>query len=99
MIFTIFSISTSHQNISINATTGEVSVLLDREAIDGYGQIFLSLVASDKGQPPRTGIAALTIIVQGENDNLPYFEDDKNNVTLYIDEGTINRTIFVSKVS
>lgn len=96
---TICSISTSFQNVSINETTGEVSMLLDREAIGGDGQIFLSLVASDNGQPPRTGMAALTINVQGENDNLPYFEDDKNNVTLYIDEGTINRTIFVSNVS
>lgn len=94
-----FAILSRQLNISINETTGEASALLDREAIDGDGKIFLSLMASDKGQPPRTGMAALTINVQGENDNIPYFKDNEKNVTLCIDEGKVNKTVFVSKVS
>ena len=46
------------------------------------GLVFVQLSASDRGNPPRSAVATLTINITGVNDNQPYFEHQRKNVTL-----------------
>ncbi|KAK7483025.1 hypothetical protein BaRGS_00025688, partial [Batillaria attramentaria] len=60
---------------SINATTGEVHTRrkLDRETVP---QHVLTILAIDKGDPPLTGTAKLTVNLEDVNDNYPTFLED-----------------------
>ena len=46
------------------------------------GLVFVQLSAADRGKPPRSAVATLTINITGVNDNQPYFEHQRKNVTL-----------------
>ena len=46
------------------------------------GLISVQLLAVDGGNPPRSAVATLTINITGVNDNQPYFEHQRKNVTL-----------------
>lgn len=97
--FGVIGLYRRRSNITILDHTGEVSLTLDREALDKSGQIFVTLLATDGGNPPRTGLAYCTINVIDANDNIPYFYDNQKNVTLYIDEGKMDKDVFTSVVS
>ena len=73
--------------------------MLDREAVGRAGQITVTLIATDEGTPSRTGVATCNIIVQGVNDNLPYFRQNQQNVSVFVMEGHIEKDIFQSVVS
>ncbi|KAL1261800.1 hypothetical protein QQF64_007065, partial [Cirrhinus molitorella] len=66
-------------NFTIDPDTGVLtnSGLLDREAIDPAldGRIELTVIASDKGTPPKSSSANVTINIGDENDNSPQYLD------------------------
>ncbi|XP_030595412.1 cadherin-related family member 2 [Archocentrus centrarchus] len=66
------------KNFTIDPNTGVLrnSVPLDREALDPEleGKIVLEVTATDKGTPPLSTNATVTINIQDVNDNAPKFD-------------------------
>lgn len=59
---------------------------LDREAVSAY---YLTVIASDRGIPPLSSSASVTIYVTDENDNPPVFDyPAQHNNTIYISNQT-----------
>ena len=73
-----YSIRPDHGNYSdmftINSVTGEIMIgrALDHERLTSH---HLSVMATDKGPNPRTGLAHVWVNVLDSNDNPPEFED------------------------
>lgn len=75
----------------INHTTGEIFIVasLDREIKEFF---MLSVVANDKGHPPRDAICRVVVTVLDVNDHKPEF-NGKNNDTINIPEKTAVGTV------
>lgn len=72
----------------IDHKTGLIMTMkvLDREAVSAY---YLTVIASDRGIPPLSSSASVTIYVTDENDNSPVFDYPTNhNNTIYISNQT-----------
>ncbi|CAD5112516.1 DgyrCDS1729 [Dimorphilus gyrociliatus] len=67
-----YSLKQTGYTFAIHPTRGEITALtiLDREKSPQY---HLTIVAQDKGKPPRSSEATLTIKLQDINDNRPIF--------------------------
>ena len=66
---------------SIDSVTGEITanVVFDREQYSSYS---LSVEAKDNGTPQLTGTAAITVLIEDRNDNIPVLSQDVYNVTI-----------------
>lgn len=60
---------------------------LDREDKDNYQ---LRIVATDGGNPPKSGVLVVNVIVTDINDNKPKFDEQIYNVS--VEEGTVSGT-------
>lgn len=86
-------------NILIDSQTGNLSLFVDREEAGLGDQMFVTLLATDSGSPPRIGVATCVVNVNGINDNLPFFRNNQKNVTVYVPEGNVDKIVFISTVS
>ena len=75
----------SQNMFTIDPSSGQIStaVKLDRESMDKH---YFMVEAMDDGNPQRTAIASLTVIVDDANDHTPTFERDL--YTLEVSEST-----------
>lgn len=93
-----------NQHFALDVTAGpggtkqaELVVIkeLDREVQDSFN---LTLVAWDKGNPPKSGSTLVHVKIQDSNDNSPIFEDSSPTVTLSEDTA-IGSTVIKLKAS
>ena len=69
---------------------------LDREMSD-TGVITVTLLARDRGTPPRSAVTTVTVNITGINDHPPYFDQLNKNVTLL--EGRAVKNFYTAVVS
>nr|UTK45865.1 neural-cadherin [Crepidula fornicata] len=79
--FSISRESDPRRHFFIDPMSGEVKIRrrLDRETTSTH---LLTILAIDKGDPPLTGTASLTVVVEDVNDNYPTFRGDYRPVVM-----------------
>jgi hypothetical protein len=87
------------KNVSVT-NEGKVQVGgIDRDIMGKNNKIMFAIEATDNGHPSRSGIAYITLIVNGTNDNKPEFPDNEKNVTVILKENLqLYPSIYQSKV-
>ncbi|NXO34593.1 CDHR2 protein, partial [Locustella ochotensis] len=101
-----------HTNFTINADTGEIHSKepLDREALeDEHGQMVVTVMVYDHGEPPLNTTVNVTITVGDLNDNIPMFlnqsyefsvlEDSPGSLVGEVNATDADRTEINSRIS
>ncbi|XP_077999586.1 cadherin-23-like [Glandiceps talaboti] len=72
----------------IDPGTGEIFTVepLDREVIGNDGSMVMTVQIADRGNPPKHVDVTVEVTVLDVNDNSPYFEETRYNVTLSEDD-------------
>jgi hypothetical protein len=87
------------KNVSVT-NEGKVHVGgIDRDIMGKNNKLMFAIEATDNGHQSRSGIAYITLIVNGTNDNKPEFPDNENNVSVILKENLqLYPSIYQSKV-
>ncbi|XP_060591962.1 cadherin EGF LAG seven-pass G-type receptor 3-like [Ruditapes philippinarum] len=87
------------KNVSVT-NEGKVHVGgIDRDIMGKNNKLMFAIEATDNGHPSRSGIAYITLIVNGTNDNKPEFPDNEKNVSVILKENLqLYPSIYQSKV-
>ena len=84
VVFYVLDSGKGSDKFRVNSTTGIVTVgtgaVLDRETDDSFS---LRVLAFDRGDPPRSSTATLSVFLLDVNDELPRFLDVRKEVDLY----------------
>lgn len=80
----------------VDSRTGRLSSRpLDREM---QSQFHLTVLARDRGSPPRSGTCNMTVHVLDQNDNDPQFEHSEYSATVP-EDAPVNTTVLVVKAT
>ncbi|WKY03404.1 hypothetical protein Q1695_004835 [Nippostrongylus brasiliensis] len=78
----VYSLENVPSGIAVEASAGIIFIgKLDRDTMDS-DSVRLQLRATDRGQPPRSSVTNLTIVVRDINDNWPTFTNSRYSLVL-----------------
>ncbi|XP_070180186.1 protocadherin-11 X-linked-like [Littorina saxatilis] len=77
--------SGSNDQFAVDSSTGELTVIrsLDREKVASYSLVVLAI---DRGVPPKSGTATLSVMIDDVNDVAPVFS--QSSITVDVEENT-----------